>query len=761
MVTRVKDTMVEVGVDGLAKDLGSYLGDRQVDDLASLRTKLASSSYGVGALVYVKDVGGPPFVVEAIGANVDDGVVVITGGSLAALRKVTGSVSAAWAGAEGGSDSSTAIDDALAVNGSAVLPAGSFTSDAKIDFQPNRVNLSGEGHATNVDINQSVDHTAFRVAALGNSDRDHTRISSMSFTSSGASAGIATAIDAQANAPLYVDNLSFFDVGKSAIKYYQCYYGGLDSVTFWDSGVDFSNVNNMKFSAFDFHADPSSTIYSPGDYMVELKDCDSIVFDVGTFETFLTGALITYECKDISFYNTWLEASYDDHVMKFVGTQSVHFYSPFIVQPTGVTKQPSDACFVVDPTRRHDGTSNSSVLTDSKRAWVVDAQAGQQLFNVTDGSSGTITSNTRNTLTATLSGGVDNDWDLDDRYTIGQPRDLITQINLDGGDITLGTSQSTAHKFCRVDNGTEGKIQAVVNIDKATFNGGFFHMDKGSKAKWSGATLSSVTSTTDLVKALETIPVAKLLDPINTHSGANNSATLTDRRQNWVVGELVGTTIYNVTDGSSGTITANTADTVTATLAGGSGNDWDKADRYNVGGSGIDPTHMQNSWVPQSQMSDPHMDNGSILTEFTSTTATLSTSRTVQYENGISTVCFIPAAETTRVHLRRTCTDLDQAQTDGDTFLFFIRMKASASVPLQMTIQGGGAAYEVCPQTETKAGEWMDYIIKPSSSQVSGGTGLNTLTYLNIFLTNDTGANVQVWFDRIDYKKVRGDVYLP
>jgi hypothetical protein len=50
----------------------------------------------------------------------------------------------------------------------------------------------------------------------------------------------------------------------------------------------------------------------------------------------------------------------------------------------------------------------------------------------------------------------------------------------------------------------------------------------------------------------------------------------------WLDDILVGRTIYNLTDGSQATITSNTAHTVTGTLAGGAGNDWDTADSYKV-----------------------------------------------------------------------------------------------------------------------------------------------------------------------------------
>jgi len=65
-----------------------------------------------------------------------------------------------------------------------------------------------------------------------------------------------------------------------------------------------------------------------------------------------------------------------------------------------------------------------------------------------------------------------------------------------------------------------------------------------------------------------------------THTGANNAATLTDSTANFPVNALTGLTINNVTDGSSATVISNTAMTVTATLTGGTDDDWDTSDSY-------------------------------------------------------------------------------------------------------------------------------------------------------------------------------------
>lgn len=71
--------------------------------------------------------------------------------------------------------------------------------------------------------------------------------------------------------------------------------------------------------------------------------------------------------------------------------------------------------------------------------------------------------------------------------------------------------------------------------------------------------------------------------PSGTHDGANNASVLTDSGEAWATDEHVGYTIYNITDGSSGIITANTGTTITATLHGGTENDWDTGDTYKIG----------------------------------------------------------------------------------------------------------------------------------------------------------------------------------
>lgn len=71
--------------------------------------------------------------------------------------------------------------------------------------------------------------------------------------------------------------------------------------------------------------------------------------------------------------------------------------------------------------RVHDGAAGAAVLTDSMAHFVslgVEAGVGMIVYNVTDGSQGVVTAVTETTITATLSGGTDNDWDPGDEYLI-------------------------------------------------------------------------------------------------------------------------------------------------------------------------------------------------------------------------------------------------------------------------------------------------------------------------------------------------------
>jgi hypothetical protein len=70
---------------------------------------------------------------------------------------------------------------------------------------------------------------------------------------------------------------------------------------------------------------------------------------------------------------------------------------------------------------------------------------------------------------------------------------------------------------------------------------------------------------------------------VGTHTAANSATVMTDAAHTFIPNSLVGLTILNTTDGSSGVITANAAHTITvAALSGGADNTWETNDAYSV-----------------------------------------------------------------------------------------------------------------------------------------------------------------------------------
>ena len=74
-----------------------------------------------------------------------------------------------------------------------------------------------------------------------------------------------------------------------------------------------------------------------------------------------------------------------------------------------------------------------------------------------------------------------------------------------------------------------------------------------------------------------------LTNTSGVHDGAGDATTLSDSGESFTSSQFVGMTVYNKTDGSSCTVTANDGTTITCTLSGGSEDDWDVDDVWQVG----------------------------------------------------------------------------------------------------------------------------------------------------------------------------------
>lgn len=138
-------------------------------------------------------------------------------------------------------------------------------------------------------------------------------------------------------------------------------------------------------------------------------------------------------------------------------------------------------------------------------------------------------------------------------------------------EATIAAGATTALGDCTAINLTHGPATLAITVE-ATYNG----------AAVQGIRIHVRTSPTN--------------SATGTHTAAPHATIMTDANAHFQVNELVGLTIVNVTDGSSGVITANTATTVTvAALAGGMLNQWSTNDVYTIAGANYD-TEDWDAW---------------------------------------------------------------------------------------------------------------------------------------------------------------------
>ena len=121
---------------------------------------------------------------------------------------------------------------------------------------------------------------------------------------------------------------------------------------------------------------------------------------------------MTISNNDFGFYTSGTLASKDLHLQGSSGGSISTLTCDF--RNTSITNIQTDGTVF---TGTHDGAGNAATLSDSGAAFT-SLVIGRTVFNTTDGSSGVVTAFTATTLTATLTGGTDDDWDASDTYTL-------------------------------------------------------------------------------------------------------------------------------------------------------------------------------------------------------------------------------------------------------------------------------------------------------------------------------------------------------
>lgn len=227
----------------------------------------------------------------------------------------------------------------------------------------------------------------------------------------------------------------------------------------------------------------------------------------------------------------------------------------------------------------------------------------------TDGTSATVTTITGSTTTASkgswyhVAGVYNANNETLDLYVNGISDN--TQVGSAGGEIDdnssllyIGGKENTSGIVNTLFMGILDEIR-ISNTIRYSTNGdapessfitdfntmALYHMDEaGSDPRANGTTLDATTNNNDATLNGPTYVSGMVgIDgpsEFGSHTGANNSATLVDTNASWAPNEWVGYIVNNSTDASHGTITANTVNTITATLAGGEENDFDTGDLY-------------------------------------------------------------------------------------------------------------------------------------------------------------------------------------
>lgn len=70
----------------------------------------------------------------------------------------------------------------------------------------------------------------------------------------------------------------------------------------------------------------------------------------------------------------------------------------------------------------HSGAANAAALTQAAAGWTADELIGKYSFNETDDSIAPITDNAATTITGTLVGGTDNDYDIGDAWSLWETK---------------------------------------------------------------------------------------------------------------------------------------------------------------------------------------------------------------------------------------------------------------------------------------------------------------------------------------------------
>jgi len=169
-----------------------------------------------------------------------------------------------------------------------------------------------------------------------------------------------------------------------------------------------ASTNSIQQVSYEHHEIHSNSHYFIEDFVTDFDSAETLDFCFTTYDsTKWVHLIFAYECTGLCQLNFYEKATLTANTGALVVQRGNHRAKCF----SGV----------------HDGGDNdATVMTDSTADFTVDALIGWKIYNVTDGSWGTITDNDATSVTADdLVGGTGDEWDDDDVYEINRDLSIV------------------------------------------------------------------------------------------------------------------------------------------------------------------------------------------------------------------------------------------------------------------------------------------------------------------------------------------------
>lgn len=173
----------------------------------------------------------------------------------------------------------------------------------------------------------------------------------------------------------------------------------------------------------------------------------------------------------------------------------------------------------------------------------------------------------------------------------------------------------------------------------------------------------------------------------------------------------------------------------------------------------------RNSWVPESLSSDWDFAAGANFAALVGTVGLTIATTTVVGEyitgsRGVKVTGF--ASDGALKRFARNCGtngDMGPVTVEGQTYLFFLRVKCTQNVTFSLNVNGGFLDFAGTPIHTLPANEWRDYVIK-SQEDTTWAQGRFFNPNIIVSVTNNSGSAAEFYIDRIDYQIVDGDFQI-